>query len=58
MQVTMFLDKDYCDWRRVLTVNMRQEPTIKSALPEREDADKSAATAQRRPSGLGSWREL
>ena len=34
--------------------NMRQEPAIKPALPEREDVDKSAATAQIRPSGPGS----
>ena len=37
-----------------LTVNMRQEPTIQSALPEREVVDKSAATQQIRPPGPDS----
>ena len=37
-----------------LTVNMRQEPTIHSALPEREVVDKSAATQQIRPPGPDS----
>ena len=34
--------------------NMGQEPTMKSALPEREDVDKSAATQQIRPPGPDS----
>ena len=37
-----------------LSENMRQEPTMKSALPEREDVDKSALSQQIRPSGPDS----
>ena len=34
-----------------LAENMRQEPTMKSALPEREDADKSALSSTDQTAG-------
>ena len=48
----------YCrmqmEMRMDLTVNMRQESTIHSALPERGVVDQSAATQQIRPPGPDS----